>query len=121
MRRRLRLTGFARFFIVMMFVIPLAYLGASYYRGEDGIQNIKKLLGIGKELTQQEVGISETPDAPQEITPSETPAASEGTLNARIEKLEQENRKLSSRIDKLELDIKALRDQMPTSKKSDNK
>ncbi len=122
MRRRLRLTGFARFFIVMMFVIPLAYLGASYYRGEDGIQNIKKLLGIGKEHPQQDVTVSETPDTPGQIPSSVTPAtASTSTLNARVEKLEQENRELSSRIDRLELDIKALKAQMPTSKKSGNK
>lgn len=30
----------------MVFFAPLAYLGASYYNGEDGIGNIKKLLKI---------------------------------------------------------------------------
>jgi hypothetical protein len=41
-----KMTGFARFFILMLFVVPIAYIGASYYNGQDGIQNIKNLLGI---------------------------------------------------------------------------
>ncbi len=45
-RRKLRLTAFARFFIVMLFLAPAAYIGASYYNGEDGIENIKKLFGF---------------------------------------------------------------------------
>ncbi|MCB9283653.1 MAG: hypothetical protein H6563_06210 [Lewinellaceae bacterium] len=48
MQRKLRVTGFARFIIVMAIVTPLAYIGASYYNGEDGIANIKHLLGIDK-------------------------------------------------------------------------
>jgi hypothetical protein len=41
-----KMTGFARFFILMLFVVPLAYIGASYYNGQDGIQNLKNLIGI---------------------------------------------------------------------------
>ncbi len=53
-KRKLRLTAFARFVIVMVFLAPLAYMGASYYNGEDGFQNLKDLLGIGqKEQTEQ--------------------------------------------------------------------
>jgi hypothetical protein len=47
-KRPLRVTGFARFFIVMLFVAPLAYLGASYYNGQDGIQNLRTLLKLNK-------------------------------------------------------------------------
>jgi len=46
MSNKLKLTGFARLLIFMVFFAPLAYLGASYYNGEDGIGNIKKLLKI---------------------------------------------------------------------------
>lgn len=45
-RRKLRLTAFARFLIVMVFLAPLAYMGASYYNGEDGFENLKRLLGF---------------------------------------------------------------------------
>ncbi|HMQ49625.1 MAG TPA: hypothetical protein PKA00_19180 [Saprospiraceae bacterium] len=41
MSKRMRMTPFARFFIVMLFLAPVAYIGASYYNGEDGIGNIK--------------------------------------------------------------------------------
>ncbi|MEY2949684.1 MAG: hypothetical protein RLZZ248_885 [Bacteroidota bacterium] len=49
MTRKTRMTPFARFFIFLLFVAPLAYIGASYYRGEDGIAKIKSLLGKFKE------------------------------------------------------------------------
>ncbi len=50
-KRPIRITGFARFFIVMLFVAPLAYIGASYYNGEDGIEKIKDILNIGESST----------------------------------------------------------------------
>jgi cell division protein FtsB len=42
-----KMTGCARLFIALIIIAPLAYLGASYYNGENGIENIKNLLGIG--------------------------------------------------------------------------
>jgi hypothetical protein len=40
-RRKTKLTPFARFFIFLLIAAPLAYLGASYYNGEDGVGKIK--------------------------------------------------------------------------------
>jgi hypothetical protein len=52
-RPRFRVTGFARFLLMLVIVTPLAYLGASYINGEDGIENIRSLFrGDAKE--QQE-------------------------------------------------------------------
>ena len=48
MRKKYKITGFARFLIFMVFFAPLEYIGASYYNGEDGIANIKKLIGLDK-------------------------------------------------------------------------
>jgi cell division protein FtsB len=42
-----KMSGCARLFIALIIIAPLAYLGASYYNGENGIENIKNLLGIG--------------------------------------------------------------------------
>ncbi|HMQ64188.1 MAG TPA: hypothetical protein PKE06_26125 [Flavilitoribacter sp.] len=53
MARSLKMTPFARFFFVMIILAPLAYIGASYYRGEDGLQNIKNLFGGNKTQTTQ--------------------------------------------------------------------
>ena len=39
-------TALTRLLLVLLFVAPIAYMGASYYHGEDGIENIKSLFGI---------------------------------------------------------------------------
>lgn len=44
MAKKVRLTNFARFFIFLIIVVPLAYLGASYINDEDPKENINKLL-----------------------------------------------------------------------------
>lgn len=85
-KRPLRITGFTRFVIVMIFVVPLAYLGASYYNGQDGIQNIKDLLGI--EQTQE----SNTTPAPGEKSVKQPPIQE-------LNKLEAENRQLREELD----------------------
>jgi len=43
MRNKYKITGFARLLIFMIFFAPLAYIGASYYQGEDGIEKIKSI------------------------------------------------------------------------------
>ncbi len=41
--RPYKTTGCFRFVFFMMILAPLAYIGASYYNGQDGLQNIKNL------------------------------------------------------------------------------
>ena len=54
MQKKYKMTGFARFIIFMMFFAPMAYIGASYYNGEDGIQKIKDLYkSLTSESTEQ--------------------------------------------------------------------
>lgn len=43
MKKKYQITGFARLLIFMMLFSPIAYIGASYYQGEDGIEKIKSL------------------------------------------------------------------------------
>ena len=45
MPKKYKVTGFARFVVVMLFVAPVAFLAASYFNGEDGMQNLKEMLG----------------------------------------------------------------------------
>ncbi len=45
MATKYKTTGCARFFLILIILAPLAYIGASYYNGQDGIQNIKNLFG----------------------------------------------------------------------------
>lgn len=47
MNRPYKTTGCFRFVLFIIILAPLAYLGASYYHGQDGIQNIKNLFSKG--------------------------------------------------------------------------
>jgi len=55
MAKKYKITGFARFVIVMLFIAPVAFLTASYFNGEDGFQNLKNMLGWEQEQQEQEV------------------------------------------------------------------
>ena len=48
MRKKYKLTVFARFIIFMAVFTPLAFIGVSYYQGEDGLQKIKDLINIDR-------------------------------------------------------------------------
>ena len=41
MSTKYKTTGCAKFFLVLVILAPLAYLGASYFNGQDGIGNLK--------------------------------------------------------------------------------
>jgi cell division protein FtsB len=95
MKRKYKMTGCARFFIVLIILAPLAYLGAAYYNGENGIENIKNLLGINKETSS-----SSTSDTYQNTSKD---------LQKRVDELETENRKLRREVKEKEAEIKALK------------
>jgi hypothetical protein len=57
MKKKYQMTGCAKFFVVIMLLAPLAYIGASYYNGQDGIQNFKSLLGL--ESKEQKISTGE--------------------------------------------------------------
>lgn len=42
------MTGFARMLIFLLFIVPLAFFGASYINGEDPVQKIKNFTGMGE-------------------------------------------------------------------------
>lgn len=99
MARRLKTTPFARFLIAMLFIVPLAYLGAAYYNGQDPIQLIKDKLGIKSTEAQAQTDYSD-------------PAADDDTydlreeielLKERIRELELENADLKKKVRQLEM------------------
>ncbi len=68
-RRRLRLTVFARFVIAMLIIAPLAYMGASYYNGEDGVENLKKMFGFDQnDKTEEAVKREESPNTKNTVS-----------------------------------------------------
>ena len=46
MAQRAKMTGFARFLIFLIIVVPLAYFGAASINGDNGVSDIKNLLKI---------------------------------------------------------------------------
>jgi predicted RNase H-like nuclease (RuvC/YqgF family) len=54
-----KMTPFARFFIALMIIAPLAFITASYINGEDPVKKIKEVTGIeaeeGVERTEKTV------------------------------------------------------------------
>jgi len=43
---RNKMTPFARLLLVILIVAPCAFVGASYYNGEDPMSNLKSLVGV---------------------------------------------------------------------------
>ena len=84
MARSYKTTGCFRFVLFIVILAPLAYLGASYYNGQDGVQNIKNFfskakttIGLGTDIEK-----SSTPNATTSTTPS-LPAATEAASKTR--------------------------------------
>lgn len=104
MAKKARLTVFSRFLIMMLIVGPLAYLGAAYYNGEDGIENIKNIFNGNKETTTQtRTNRSDVNEVNKEAT-YEIRKLKEDLeyKDKRIEDLREENEELKDRIKTLE-------------------
>ena len=102
MAKRVRMTVFSRFLLMMVIVAPLAYIGASYYNGEDGIQNIINLFNKGKERISQ----TKTNDASSDNAPADYEVRKlKEELDykqKRLDELYEENEDLQRRLKKCE-------------------
>lgn len=86
------MTPFARFFIVMLIIVPLAYFGASWYNGEDPL-NVRQYLGLdGQPKTEQVTVVADdkSPDA---------------DLQLRIDELEAKLKQCQDELDQLKTQI----------------
>ncbi len=109
MARKVKMTGFARFLIAMLIIGPLAYLAASYYNGEDGIGNIKKLLGLDEQTEIVEDHSNNTNAANENTTLDLKRLEDELELKEQqIKKLYQENGDLTKQLEQKETLIKEL-------------
>jgi len=107
-KSKFRLTGFARFSFMMIVLAPLAYLGASYYNGEDGIQNIKNIFTGNGTNTE----IVETPNAEPATRPATHTAPSQEYVDSQVKKLSDDLAEKESRIEKLYLENEELKKQL---------
>ena len=102
-QKKIRVTGFTRFLLFMMLVVPIAFVCASYYNGEDGLQKAKDLLGIGGEKTEKI-----NSDAPATAENSASTVKLEDCQD-RIELLERKLERREQEILDLEDKVKALK------------
>jgi peptidoglycan hydrolase CwlO-like protein len=86
----------------MIIVAPLAYLAASYYNGQDGIANIKRLIGI--ESNESPVSNEEKPlvipktEDPKDEAEIERMREELEYSQRRLEDLKKENERLKKEI-----------------------
>ncbi|MEL6989599.1 MAG: hypothetical protein AAGK97_17450, partial [Bacteroidota bacterium] len=81
MKQKYKTTGCFRFFLALLIIAPIAFFGANYINGEDGVQKIKDFFGGSKDKTEQ------VDDSPK-TSVSESKVK---RLEQRIENLEKEN------------------------------
>ena len=95
-RRRLKLTVFSRFLLFMLFFAPVAYIGISYYQGEDGLQKAKDVV---TNLSEKKVfDNSQT----KKVAPTQNKIDLDDQiqiLRTRIEQLEKENEELKRALE----------------------
>ncbi len=123
-RKKIKLTGFARFFLVMIVLAPLAFIGASFYNGEDGIENIKNLFKgkfkfEKKEVVHEEKNAEKTEESKALVNEvNEVP--SEVEINSQVAKLQDELNFKSQKVDSLYKENAALKSQIEAKNKELN-
>lgn len=115
-KRPIRVTGFTRFFLVMLLVAPLAYIGASYYNGEDGIQKMKDLLKIGNSSSASEESSSNESKGTT-LNVNEAPSNS-ANLELENKRLKDELDFKSKRVDELYRENEELKRKLESSEKA---
>ncbi len=124
-RRKARMTAFSRLMLFMVFIGPLAYIAASYYNGQDGIQNITNAVQKGKDKVSTILSDKEEATAPSSggsnISSKSTTSINGETANpstpdqsyqikrlkAQLEELDLENRQLRRTIRELKAELEA--------------
>ena len=107
MAKKARLTVFSRFLIMMVVVAPLAFLGASWYNGEDGLQNIKDLFNGNGSSPATETRTSRTDDNAQTLDDKAT---------YELRKLQEELDYKQKRLDEMYKENESLRRQLDQCK-----
>ena len=97
-KNKVRMTVFSRFLLFMLIVVPSAYFGVSYLRGEDGLANLKEAVGI--ENTTATSNDSGNSSRAAIITNKEIARLQDDLKEkeARIEELNLENERLKKKM-----------------------
>ncbi len=116
-RRRRKMTPFARFLIVMLILVPAAFIGASLFNGEDPMDNFRRLLGQENTSAEsiEQVEINKKPventiaeettsveELPSTIREGQLSNSEVETLQNRIRNLEQIQEAMKEQLEILE-------------------
>lgn len=105
MARRVRLTVFSRFLLVMLIVVPVAYFTASYINDQNGIEEIKTYFDNNSTTeTANDNKRSQT-----ERKQPQDPQAQIRALQIKIKALEGENKQLKTEVTRLKTEIANLK------------
>ncbi len=111
--KKYKATGCARFFLVMLILAPLAYIGASYYNGQDPIENIKGLFGSsdanGGENTYKPAPAESNGNDDSSSREDEERTEELETLRQANKDLAEENKALKIQIDALKKEVEMLK------------
>lgn len=118
MARRIKLTAFTRFLLVMIILVPLAFVGASLYNGKDPIVEAKKLLGIEQTTNQTQPAQTNgdtdrsvtTANGKEDLQPSDIQVQMQD-MKKRMEQLERDNLELQKKLKQYEVEVKELKRQ----------
>jgi peptidoglycan hydrolase CwlO-like protein len=118
-RKKFKLTGFARFLLVMVVLAPLAFIGASYYNGEDGIENLKRLFKGNFNFDKKEIVVDEEPkeEKNDESKALIDTAPSEVEINSQVAKLQDELDYKSQKVDSLYKENAVLKSEIEAKEK----
>lgn len=101
---RTKLTAFSRLLIFLIIFLPLAYIGASYYNGEDPIGNIKDWLGMND--AGPGTGSETTAPAPTQSSPSTSTPSGGGATFEEVKDLRSRNADLLNRLSAAEDELR---------------
>lgn len=93
-----KITGFARFILALIIIVPGAYIGASYMNGEDGIENVKRLIGLSSSENK------ETSNSTESSNPStDTCELQLNSIKKQVKNLRKENENLRAEVESLKV------------------
>jgi hypothetical protein len=117
MAKKYKLTGCAKFFIFFIIAAPIAYIGASYYNGQDPIQKIKDSIPFTFSSSDEDHSDKNINAAPTKNGEGSVYQEMElkdleiKTLNNDLEDCEKVSKKQKQLIETQKLEIKNLKQQ----------
>jgi len=115
-KSKFKMTGFARFFIVMLILAPLAYIGASYANGEDGVENFKNLfkgkVSLGVDKIDDTPATAETTKTVEIPAPSSTSSdqSDSSDKDTRIRELQTQLDEKTRELEEVKAQLKAVQE-----------